>query len=352
MKGILTIVLICATFCICNGQKEISVVVDERVELITATQLLFGYPLVGQASVDYKTEVENAFTKYAQDSIINNLLLQTQDDFSFSKPFSYTFHFSFPEFIQQHPFSETTVENLRINERKESLQQYNQNLKLFYHKSDFHTFFINHKAFYESMINEVKAVVDKYDLADQLEKYYGQEQKSYTLVLSPLFIEAGMSIWVETKQGGELYSIIGPNLSSKSKPDFDTDWIMQYLVIHEFSHPFCNPLIEKYFPEMQKDSCLFEPIKSALNKQGCGDWKSALCEMLTRANEILIIRNIFGSSVSDKIKADYLKQKWIYLEELIPLMEKYQSDRKKYPNLESIMPEVVETFHRVASGCR
>ena len=31
MKGILTIVLICTTFCMCNGQKEISVVVDERV---------------------------------------------------------------------------------------------------------------------------------------------------------------------------------------------------------------------------------------------------------------------------------------------------------------------------------
>ena len=47
-----------------HSAKESKVYVDERVELITITQLLFDYPLVGKAEIGYKKDVLDYFSKY------------------------------------------------------------------------------------------------------------------------------------------------------------------------------------------------------------------------------------------------------------------------------------------------
>ncbi len=345
LKLVCMICLVFGTIVNVHGQKkEIAVVVDERVELITTTQLLFGYPLVGRTDIQYKHDVEQYFAAYENDADVAVMLKITQNGFSFVKPFNYVYHFTFPEFKKQADFSSYENDVLEFGKIHDTLLRFNAALQRFYEKTSFHNFYLSHQSFYDSITAPIKKLVDRYNLVQTLEAHYGTKQNNYTLVLSPLFIEAGMSTWIEHKNGNNLYSIVGPNLDSKATPNFDTNQIVQYLLIHEFSHPFCNPYIDENYPQLEKDSTLFGPISKALDEQGCGDWKSALCEMLTRANEIVLVRKVFGRAEADKVYDQYMKQQWIYIEGLVPLVDKFQADRKKYPTLKHLMPEVIRYF--------
>lgn len=333
-------------------QQKINIVVDESAEMITVMQLLFEYPLVGKADIKYKLDVLTYFDKYKEDSSVLYFLDIAQKFFNFSRPFNYVWHFSFPDFKQTGEFTEYENDYLEFAKYKDSLKLFLVALKQFYNTTNFHQFFLSQKPFYDSIIYKVKQATDKINLSSILENHYGEKQHAYTLVLSPLSIESGMSISIKTKKGNDLYSIIGPNIDSKVTPVFDERWLMQYLVIHEFSHAFCNPLIDKHYQLLEKDSCLYTPVKKAMNQQACGDWRSTLNETLTRANEVVLIENIFGKDDADKIYNEYMGQKWVYLKGLIPVIKKYQANRAKYKKLDDIMPDIISYFDAEAKNCK
>ncbi len=335
-------------FYLCAQQhraRKIDVIVDERIELITTMQLLFEYPLVGRADIKYKQEVSAYFDKHKRDTSVNYFLNIAEKYLSFVRPINYAYHFSFPDFKQTATLSAYENENYGFAKHSvDSLALYIHALNDFYTQTNFHTFYKHHRVFYDSLVTIVKKTTDSVDLVSILENHYGTRQHSYTLVLSPLFIEAGMSTWITTKNGNDLYSIIGPNADSKTNPDFDPRWLMQYLVIHEFSHPFCNPLIDKYYPALEKDSCLWRPIKKAMAREGDKSWKTVLYELLTRANEITLIKQVFGKDDADKVYKEYLKKGYSYLEGLVPIIEDYNRQRDKYKTLDDIMPRMVSYF--------
>lgn len=334
------------------SSRKINVVVDERVELITTMQLLYEYPLVGRAEIQYKKEVQDYFGKRAADTSVKYFLNIAEQYFSFVKPINYTLHYTFPGFKQIAGFSSYENHNYEFDKHRDSLKLYITALKQFYRESSFDRFYRAHHTFYDSLIVKVREKVDSADLVTLLEKHYGQRQHSYSLILSPLFIDAGMSTWIETSKGKDLYSIIGPNTYSKVKPDFDTRWLIQFLVMHEFSHPFCNPLIDKYYPQLEKDSILFAPIKKAMKKEGNATWRSTLYELLTRANEITLDQAVFGKADADKVYQDYLSKQYIYLGGLLPIIVEYGQNRAKYKTLDDIMPQVVTYFDGEAKKAR
>ncbi len=352
MKKILLFIVFMLTASLIFPQtKKIKIIVDERIELISTMQLLFDYPLVGKADIKYKNDVLTYFDKYKEDSSVFFVKDLSQKNFGFGKPFNFSWHYTFPDFKQIAKFTDYENKVLGFAAYGDSLQLFITALKQFYKKSGFHGFYKKQKLFYDTIIASVSKTVHKIDLTNILEKHYGAKQYSYTLVLSPLFIEAGTSITINTNKGNALYSVIGPNLDSKVIPDFDDRWLIQNLVLHEFSHAFCNPLIEKYYNMLEKDSCLFNPIQKAMKQQACKDWKSTLCEMWTRANEIALVEKIFGKEDADKVYNDYMGQKWIYIKGLIPIVKEYQENRGKYKTLEDIMPEVISYFDGEAKNC-
>jgi len=336
-----------------SHSKKIAVIVDERIELITTMQLLFDYPLVGRADITYKQDVLNYFAKHKQDTSVNYFLNIAEKYLSFIRPINYALHFSFPEFKRDAAFTDYENNDLGFAKHSsDSLRLYLGALKQFYQESHFHNFYVAHQKLYDSLIITIRKAVDSVDLAGVLEKHYGRSQHSYTLVLSPLFLDAGMSTWIKRKNGNDLYSIIGPDAGSEAQPNFDTRWLMQFLVIHEFSHPFCNPLVDKYYRSLEKDSCLWQPIKKQMKRQGNASWKTVLCELLTRANEISLIKEIYGKEDADKIYDDYIKKDYIYLKGLVPLIDEYNSNRGKYKTIDDIMPGVLYYFDTEAKNCK
>lgn len=331
---------------------RLEVVVDERIELITAIQLLSGYEYLTEGDITYKEEVRKAFTLY-QDHKAVKYYNQLSQWFYGSPPLAFIIHYSTPDFKQIIPFNHEDSIVLHYAEKRDSLQQFVKLLHDFYEQSHFHDFYTAHHGFYEKVTAPVKAIADSKDFAGMMEKHFGMASAGYHIILSPLQMDAGFGHTLTVPKGDDQYAFVGPKTDSKGMPDFDNDVLFRDLVVHEFSHAFCNPLVDKYYRQLEKDTCLFTPIKKAMKAQGYNSWQACLYELLTRANEIVLNRVIYGKEDADKLYAQNIEDRWIYLEGLVPLVEnEYLPKRKQYPTQELWMPLVIKYFDDKATACK
>jgi hypothetical protein len=259
----------------------------------------------------------------------------------------YTYQFSFPEF---KPVGKITDDENQIEDYKthlDTLAAFRKQLHDFYVKSDFHKFFVAHKSFYDSIVHPVNDYINGIDIVSIMEKHYGQKKNSYNIILVPLQASCGFGVQVHTGTADNIYGVVGPTGDSEELPLFPPDIIFQNLVIHEFSHSFCNPIIHKYFNRLEADTCLVNPILHAQMVQGYGgDWETCLYEHLVRANEVVITKIVFDSTKANKVYDRYYNDtKWIYLKGLVPLLEnEYVNNRNTYKTEYDLMPKVISYF--------
>lgn len=335
-----------------QARSKVNVIVDERMELLTVIQYLSGYPILTQADLRYKKEIEDHFRDYRDHPAVQLHKNIYERMFGFDAAPTYMYHFSFPGFKQIADFSENDLRTYQYDVNKDTLALLMQHFKDFYKRTNFHKFYAAHSKFYDSLTAPVTDKIEESRVIDIMEQHYGTEGKEYNVVLTPLLHDGGYGPQIKKGNGQVLYAIIGPSGESKSFPEFDIKILLSEYVIHEFSHSFCNPLIAKNLAELQKDSCLLEPIKKDMEEQGYGNWEACLYEHFTRANEILITEKLLGrQKAADLMDAMIRNDKWLYLRGLVEVMRKYQDDRTKYKTLEDILPEVVSYFHEQAVKC-
>lgn len=336
-----------------TAKGTLKVYVDERMELLTTVQYLAGYEMITKAGLIYKHDVEAYFGKYRSHPAIS--LAKTiigEGYLAGSAAPWYFYQFSFPGF---EPAGTITSEDNQVEDYEshaDTLALFRKQLKDFYYTSGFHRFYTTHRKFYDSLAMPVSAYLAGINLTDTMEKHFGQSRRSYNVVLSPLLISCGFGVQVHTGKGDDIYSIVGPVSDSKVIPLFPDDYVFRKMVVHEFCHSFCNPVIHKFFAQMSADSCLVDPILTEQNNQGYGgDWETCLFEHLTRANEIILVEKLMGKEkAEERYNLYYGKYKWVYLAGLIPLIkEEYLLHRDRYKTQYDLAPRIVEYLHEEKS---
>lgn len=353
MKGITTILFILLFSFKAGARSKVNVVVDERMELLTIVQYLSGYPVLTQADLQYKKEVDEYFRDFRQHPAVMLNRNIYERFFGFDAPPTYLYHFSFPGFKQIADFSETDLRTFEFDKHRDTLSLLLNHFKDFYKRADFHRFYTAHKDFYDSLKAPVEAKIEESTVIEVMEQHYGKTNKEYNVVLVPLLHDGGYGPMISKGNRNTLYAVIGPMYTSKEFPEFDVKNILSEYVIHEFSHSFCNPLIAANLKDLMKDSCLLKPIIESQREQGYGSWEGCLYEHFVRANEILLTEKILGRQKGGDLMDDmYRNGQWIYLRDLVVIMRRYDEDRKKYKTIDDIMPEVVAYFHEEAATCR
>ena len=139
-----------------------------------------------------------------------------------------------------------------------------------YKQSNFLPCFVSHKSFSDSIISPTLAEAQRGDYLRTIEKHYGQKRYAYKIILSPLHGSFGFSSMTHTKQGDTYYATVGPSYESGEFPELYKETLFQDLVIHEFRHSFCNPLIDKFYSRLEKASALLKPILKFQDEKGYG----------------------------------------------------------------------------------
>jgi len=240
---------------------------------------------------------------------------------------------------------------------KENAENFVPLLQKFYKDTQFVKFFKDNVDLYTETVKRFTPY-KQMDLNWYL-KFFGKEPTETFSVIIGLGIGTsnyGPSLDF-TNGNKNVYSIMGVSrFDNESLPEFEISNALA-IMIHEFGHSFVNYLTEKN-KEAFKESGekIFSVVKDEMAKQAYREWVTMLNEALVRASVIkylkdhdfeqwiIEVQNEVLESVSDYMIKWEKKRGFLWIEELIDELEKYDKQRDKYPTLESYMPKLVEAY--------
>ena len=142
----------------------------------------------------------------------------------------------------------------------------------------------------------------------------------------------------------EVYSVVGAwQTDSLGLPVFSKESYLQ-LIIHEFSHSFCNHLIDKHFSKLKKSAKgFYKYVPPKMEEQYYGSAEIMMYETMVRASTLHYLKehNSEENKLNRMITNEQLNG-FILIKQLLNSFEQYQNSRAKYPTLDSYMPEIAK----------
>ena len=341
----LTVLLVVSSF-IFAQKIELKAKVDERCELISIVfRLAEAEEYMPNEFPIFVDSVIKYFEPYKDHEVVKNAQMYREKyEVGYDAPMSLATH------LQIIDGKISLIPNVKENSlesrwNRAELPRFIELLNDFYTVTKFHDFFQR-----QAIKEKVEAVATEYFKEINMEWYknfYGEvPEGNFNLVISLSNGDNNYGSTVEYNDNKEdLYSIIICGIDSLNNPIFEDHWAIE-LLIHEFCHSFCNPLILENYPKMKKKAdILFKQNKEILQEQAYGNSQIMLCEILVRASVIKYFADHFSIDTKKYFSRE-IGSGFIWIEDLYNSLEKYEQNRKTYPTLRSFMPEIVETQNK------
>lgn len=322
-------------------QNGISVSVDPRIELYNILNMLVGIPTINARPVTYKERIFTHFLPYRDHTAVKLFKECRYRGWGVDGPVFYMLHLdadfnlspSLPEGIARGGGGLEAVQNLAAA------------LKLFVRDTQFIKFFNDQREFYQLVIANTRYSFEGFDERVRLEKYYGQQNEHYRIILNLLEDNGNFGTNLKTATGTHCYAVICSSKAAQDIPVFAPSFQLYNLIFHEFSHSFVNPLSETHSAELVAEARLLEPIKQSMQHQAYQSWWTVANEHLVRAVTVRLAADKFGEAVAEKI---YLKgemgRRFIYVRALCEKLKHYEQNRAKYKTLAEFYPELIACF--------
>ncbi|EDM34021.1 hypothetical protein PBAL39_17159 [Pedobacter sp. BAL39] len=236
-------------------------------------------------------------------------------------------------------------------------------LASFYKQARVGSFLKQNVAFYKGALAEATKHISVKAIPF-MEKWYGKQFAGYEFYLMP-----GMPI----TPGDDNYRAFGPKLTSPNGEvsamifsssiqlpllnslsvyrqfGFDNAEVIRFLTVHELGHSFVNPVIEPLKQLVQRDTSLFTAtLARHLEKSYISTWETCLVEHLVRLGEIRIAKSMGDIAEENRIRKLHVSEfGFVLLPMLEKVIEKYESDRARYPDFKSFLPEIFSSLHQL-----
>ncbi|MRR24163.1 DUF4932 domain-containing protein [bacterium] len=331
------------------GNNRITVGVFPQVELISIVQAVSNYPdtfafLMAKDSSDYASDAARHFRTYSDHPAVRMLdrLSLKPGMMNFSAPSNIMLLAD--ESLRLREDIDTDEFVIRRAGGIDSLSVFMELLRDFAVRSSFSEFFAGHREFYLSLAEKTVSSMGHADYIGELENFYGRSQRSYNIVLVSLYGPVGFgNSLLHADQDREIYNTIGPRSVKDGRPLFDDGEYLRHMIRHEFSHPYINPLTEKYWDLIKEYSGNYELIPETARKNVCGDWQECINEFVIRA---ITTHLAYKISVDEGDKA-YAREKSRgvnCLDELLKNIRFFESERDTFPTFDSFYPTMLKVF--------
>ena len=174
----------------------------------------------------------------------------------------------------------------------------------------------------------------------------------YNIIICPLLGSRSYGPKIENKNGSyDIYSLTSTPYNKDGVPFINKE-VAEYLVFHEFSHSFVNPLTEKYIEQVNLSEKLFKPIEYAMSKQAYVNWEITLNEHIVRAFTARAIEIQYGKQACNDVVRNELQKGFVYIEHIIEMLREYEKERdthgttfaQYFPTLLSAIAKLEPTF--------
>ncbi|MBR4084488.1 MAG: DUF4932 domain-containing protein [Lachnospiraceae bacterium] len=299
------------------------------------TEAYIGYGLMTTEVNDYTSGIKQLFAKYSNAPIYPFIEELIPNGFSFGRPVEMMLCVKDKDFALKYEPSQLCIEycggRTKINELLGIL-------KGFAHETNYFTYFEKAKEYYAPFIKKAEEIVNQYPYTSILEAEYGVEQNAYYYILSGLMNgNYGISFAVENKTGKDLYSVFATG-------DFS---ISPAILFHEYSHPFINPLTEKYEKLVRK----YESAHELLTKyklpgflSGYGDWLECVNEHFVRSMVIHLLKKCSLQETAEEMLEYDLQKGYRYIPLILERYKYYDENRNIFKNFDMLYPELLKVF--------
>jgi hypothetical protein len=230
---------------------------------------------------------------------------------------------------------------------RESLEEFLAALREFALESRFADFFAQHQPLYEETAKRVKAAVAEAKLESWVRDFFGPGASAASFTMIPGLLCGGGNYGssVRFPDGRlELMPVLGIwSWDKQGLPLFGTEQLPT--VAHEFTHTFANPVIDHHADDFEEaGAALFRTVEQQMQSQAYGEWRTMLYESLVRG---CVVRYVARTQGAVKAQAQIREEEsrgFRWTGELAELLESYEKDRAKYPDLDAFAPHLVAFF--------
>ncbi len=237
---------------------------------------------------------------------------------------------------------------------REEAEKFVTLLRKFYKDADCATFFASQAERYKTAEEAFVPVFEEIDV-DWFDRYYGTETNG---ALYPLIgLGFGRNNYGSTIDFPNGYAAIFAHMGSASydtlgKPTFHKASFLS-TVIHEFNHAFVNPLNESREDLFKSASDSILSVQKDQISSTYHTWSTVVNEALVRAGEIRYMMAHGNSEEEIKGMMRYeIACGFIWMPQLVALLDEYEGDREKYPTMENFLPRLGEFYVDLATNIR
>jgi len=345
MKKILTAAFL--TFCVIFASAQSQTVqpkVDERSELLSIIFRIAGAKeYINNNIPSYAKEIDEYFAPFKDHDAIKFVQkVRAEKSVGYDAVMSLAIALEISDSVRLCK----NLSPISIDDRwgMDNVNEFVTLLNKFYFETRFKEFFSDHSALYkiaESKFDEIMKNVD----FNWFEKFYGKKNSGkFHLILSIPNGGCNYGPKVIYNDGSEdLYAVMGCCVADSTGQPSYSKGIAQ-IVIHEYNHSFCNPLIDANYNAMEPASVkIFKPLKNKLSSQAYSAPKTMEYENLVRACVIrYYLRNGVDENMLKYQVAGEFANGFIWIDKLVNLLGVYEKNRDIYPTLNDFMPEIVK----------
>jgi hypothetical protein len=331
---------------------EIEVRVDPRVELLSVVFRLAGNPEYNQAEVPpYATAADLHFAGFRDHPAVQRARsMRRSHGVSFDACMSMAIHLPGTEEVAGAVSFSPRPPALDSRWQPADATAFLTELQDFVEESAFDEFLVDHEGLYRHTRQELEEVLRENIRMGWFEEFFGGRPEA-TFTVIPGLLNGGASYGPRVRHPDgreELFSILGVwKTDAEGWPRFDADIV--HTVVHEFSHSFCNALVEEHLAELRPAAERIWPhVEAAMRDQAYGTWEIMMKEALVRASTARYAAVTRGEAAHARA-VDYERSRGFeWTGELSALLAGYEGRRDEFATLGDFMPEVVRFFHGYA----
>jgi hypothetical protein len=332
--------------------QPLRVIVDPRTELLSVIFRLAGNPEYSIARVkSYTDDVENQFGKFRNEPVVKlaQEVRQTHG-VSYDAVMSMAVHLTDTTNvglrISLHPWPEGLDRRWTTGDANHFIKAMQQ----FVEDTSFREFTEQHAKLYQTTADRLQSLMKKEAHLEWFDAFFGgRPQASFTVDIDLLNGGGNYGPHFRALDGREeLYCILGVwRTDSQGLPEFGSDALP--VIIHEFCHSYCNPVIDRHLSELRSSGdALFAHESERMRSQAYGDGPTLLRESLVRACVIRYLHRYGGEAAARRNIEAEEQNGFLWIEELSDLLGDYEANRGRYPTLDDFSPRLAEFFAQSA----
>ncbi|HET9377928.1 MAG TPA: DUF4932 domain-containing protein [Chthoniobacterales bacterium] len=323
--------------------------VDPRVEMVSIVFRLAGSPEYSMSPLKkYTDDIDAYFSQHKEHpAVVLARKMAIERDLGFDAAMGMAVHLSPPPELKPLVAFSDQIPDVRYG--KDNATAFAALLASFYRDTKFDRFFAAHRKFYELAEGRFHSALGGIDLNWYKGFYRTIPAGEYRLVLGLNNGGGNYGVRVVWPDGhDDRYSVIGCwSQDASGDPTFSDDYLPT--IIHEFNHSFVNPAVLKHKEELASAEEIYKKVSDRMHAEAYFDSNTMVIESLVRAAVIqyLETRAIDKKAIRRQITQEQTTG-FVWMDELVDLLQQYQAKRSRYPTFESFLPAVAEYYRSLA----